>query len=263
MSRPRVLISALAVFVVWTSATWWLEGRIHTFLRPEAAFDRALYALVANLLAGVAASLWVLQRWRDAEGLDAAGSGFGPVWRMAVAVVVGGATGLAFYVLQGAPYRHPVVVLNAFAQVFVVSAAEVLVCWSLVARAVEDALGCSGLAKISAAFVASVMFGLYHYAHSPPFNTVGMVLLLSAVGLGTSLFFFVTQDVAGTIVFHNFLALLGVVQALDQAGVLVTFERPQPALLGMAAVTAAGVGAGYGLLRPHAELVRRRGREKS
>jgi hypothetical protein len=252
MNRPRVLISALAVFVAWTAVTWWLEGRIHTFLRPEAAFDRALYAVVANLLLGVGASLWVLQRWRDAEGLGAAASGFGSVGRMGVALVVGGVLGGALYMLQGAPSRHPVVVLNAFAQVLVVSAAEVLVCWSLVARAVEAALGGRGWAKIGTACIASLLFGLYHYAHSPPFNTVGMVLLLSAVGLGTSLFFFVTRDVAGTIVFHNFLALFGVVRALDQAGVLVTFERLQPpALLGMAAVTVAGLGAGYGLLRPH------------
>jgi hypothetical protein len=47
------------------------------------------------------------------------------------------------------------------------------------------------------------------------------------------------------------------VRALDQAGVLVSFERPQFALLGMAAATAAGLGAGYGLLRPHAGLARR------
>lgn len=35
---------------------------------------------------------------------------------------------------------------------------------------------------IVAAIVASVLFGVYHFAHSPPFNTVDLVVLLTAIG---------------------------------------------------------------------------------
>ena len=48
-------LAPLGLYAAWAAATWVLEGRIRTLLRPEAAFDRALYALVANLLIGTLA----------------------------------------------------------------------------------------------------------------------------------------------------------------------------------------------------------------
>ncbi len=74
------------------------------------------------------------------------------------------------------------------------------------------------VAKIAAGICVSMVFGLYHFAHSPPFNTIGMVALLALIGLGTSLFFFVSRDVYATIVFHNFLGAFGVILALKTAG---------------------------------------------
>ncbi|HVL57905.1 MAG TPA: hypothetical protein VM491_15530 [Burkholderiaceae bacterium] len=76
---------------------------------------------------------------------------------------------------------NPVVIINAFSQVFVVSAAEVVVCWAVVGVATEASLSSRSrtFALVGAAIVASVLFGLYHYAHSAPFNTFPMVALLS------------------------------------------------------------------------------------
>jgi hypothetical protein len=68
-------------------------------------------------------------------------------------------------------------------------------------------------------------------------------------GLVTSAFFFVSRDIAGTIVFHNFLGTFGVVQALSAANALSTLERLQPALILTAAVTAGFVAAGYIVMR--------------
>jgi hypothetical protein len=84
-----------------------------------------------------------------------------------------------------------------------------------------------------------VFFGAYHFAHSPPFNTVPMVLFLSAVGLVTSAFFFVSRDVYGTIAFHNFLGILGVIRALEASGNLSVFESPILPLWIMAVVAVA------------------------
>jgi len=53
------------------------------------------------------------------------------------------------------------------------------------------------LAVIAAAIAASVAFGLYHFAHSPPFDTWRMVGLLTVVGFATGAFFFVSRDVRG------------------------------------------------------------------
>ena len=92
---------------------------------------------------------------------------------------------------------------------------------------------------ILAAVIASVFFGVYHFAHSPPFNTIPLVVILSAVGLVTSVFFFVSRDVYGTIAFHNFSGILGVIRALDTSGTLSVFERPIIPLLVMAVVAIA------------------------
>jgi hypothetical protein len=62
---------------------------------------------------------------------------------------------------------------------------------------------------------AALVFGVYHFAHSPPFNTPTMVLFLSGVGVATGIFFFIGDDVYSTIVLHNAFAIRGVIQALD------------------------------------------------
>lgn len=248
--RYAPLATALALFFVWSAATWLLEGRIETLLRPHAASERVVYALVANVLIGVGASLLLLRLWLR-RGADMTYAGFGSVRRAAISVVLGLALGFGLYLLQGAPTLRPVVLGNAYAQVLVVSAAEVLVCWAVLGWAAQLALRPLGraLALCGAAAVASVLFGLYHVAHSPPFNTPEMVGLLSVVGLVTSLFYFSSRDVAGTVVFHNFLGTFGVLRALEQKGELTAFQIWQPALLGMAFLSALALLAGYVLAR--------------
>jgi hypothetical protein len=233
--------AALSLFVIWTAATWFFEGRIETLLRPEAAVDRILYAIIANLLVGIAGAVYVI-RWLHRSGsLALANAGFGLPFRPLIGIVAGALLGFALYAAQGASSLDPIVMLNMFAQVLVVSIAEVLVCWSAVGSAIEASLLDRGrlLASATAAIAASVLFGLYHFAHSPPFNSVGMVLLLSMVGLMTSLFFFISRDVYGTIVFHNFSAMYGVAQALKGAGKLDTMGTPHGSLLATAAIAIA------------------------
>lgn len=145
------------------------------------------------------------------------------------------ALGVSFLWLRGMPSIDLTVVVNAFSQVLVVSVAEIVVCWCLVATAVKHSLLHRGpaFATILAALVASALFGLYHFAHSPPFNTWPMVAVLFTVGLATSAFFFVSRDAAGTLVFHNVLATFGVLRALADASALESFQTLQPALLAM------------------------------
>ncbi len=243
-TRTLPVRHALLFFIAWTAATWFFEGRISTLLRPDAVIDRIVYALVVNLLFGVAGALWLLRRYRDHSN---GAIGFPAATRTAISVAAGLVLGFGSYVAQGAPSLDPIVVTNAFAQVFVVSAAEVMVCWALVGTGVLQAARARGpkRAVVVAALAASVLFGLYHYAHSAPFNTLPMVLLLTVVGLVTSVFFFISRDVAGTIVFHNFLGTFGVVQALTRADALAPLERLQPPLLATAALTAAVLAGGY------------------
>ena len=114
---------------------------------------------------------------------------------------------------SGAPSHDPIVILNAYAQVLVVSMAEVMVCWAVVAGAVPGSLeNRAWVAVLSAAVIASVLFGVYHFAHSAPFNAPGIVAFLSIIGLVTSAVFFLTGDLYATIAFHNALGTLGIVR---------------------------------------------------
>jgi len=139
------------------------------------------------------------------------------------------------------------VLANAFAQVLVVSVAEVMVCWAVVGSAVEATLRARGWRRLrgtlGAAAAASVLFGVYHYAHSPPFDSHAMVALLMAVGLVTSLFFFVSRDVYGTIAFHIWLGIFGVAQALRASGTLDALSAPSMPLLAMGGLGVAVLAA--------------------
>ena len=248
-----LLASAAGLYLLWAGATWFFEGRVLTLLRPEATTERIVYAFVVNLLIGIGGAILLVRRWRM-RGADGTCCGFGPWPRSGLAVAAGLVLGFGFYVMQGAPSLDAIVLVNAFAQVLVVSAAEVLVCWSVVGWAAWLAARRLGNlpALIVAAVVSSVLFGVYHFAHSPPFNSFAMVAFLSVVGLATSLFYFVSRDALGTIVFHNFLGTYGVVEALAKADALSTLQALQPPLLFTAAVTAVGVAAGYFAMRPAA-----------
>ena len=59
-----------------------------------------------------------------------------------------------------------------------------------------------------------------------------MVALLTGVGFVTSAYFFLSRDIYATIVFHNFLGVFGVVQALAASGRLETLNSLQPTLIG-------------------------------
>lgn len=146
------------------------------------------------------------------------------------------------------------ILANASAQVLVVSIAEVVVCWALFGAVLRNALGpgvvFAGIAVVSAALV----FGVYHFAHSPP-----MVVLLSGVGLATGIFFFRGGDLYSTIVRHNACAVRGAVQAPGESGNLDRYASPQLPLLATAiaaivVLIIADVLLIRPLVRPHGDV---------
>jgi hypothetical protein len=237
------LTLALGLYLWWVLVTYLLEGRIHTFQRPEAMGARLIYALVTNIVIGIGGSALVIRFLSRAGAISTQHAGFRGLGHAAIAVVVGVVLGFAFYALQGAPSWNPIVLLNAYAQVLVTSIAEILVCWAVIGSVSQALLQDRGrwVSLILAAIIASVLFGIYHFAHSPPFNTIPLVVILSVIGLVTSVFFFVSRDVYGTIAFHNFSGILGVIRALDTSGNLDSFERPVIPLLVMAVVAIAAL----------------------
>jgi hypothetical protein len=125
------------------------------------------------------------------------------------------------------------VIFNAFFQVLSVSIAEIMICWAILGSSIESSLKTLGkFPSITVAILSSaILFGFYHYAHSPPFNTIQVVLFLSFIGLFTGLFFFISRNVYATVVFHNFFGIKGVIQALYKADKLSSYEEINAAVL--------------------------------
>jgi membrane protease YdiL (CAAX protease family) len=146
-----------------------------------------------------------------------------------LAVTVGFVAGLILYIVQNPPTLNPIIIANAYAQVLVVTIAEIIVCWVIMGGITENLIkGRLGeiFSIIIAILVSSVLFGIYHFAHSPPFNTVNMVILLTFIGVITGIFYFIVRDIYGTIVFHNFLGIFGVISALKTTGNLTAYTTP-------------------------------------
>lgn len=98
-----------------------------------------------------------------------------------------------------------------------VSIAEVIVCWVIVGASVE-ALTYNRLGKktslILGLLISTVVFGLYHFAHSAPFNQPQVVFFLVLPGILTGIVYFLGRNLFATIVFHNFQALFGVLASV-------------------------------------------------
>lgn len=208
--------NALAVYLLWVAATWLLEGLPRTLLRPEATGLRLAYASIANFGIGLLLSFWLIRRHLRAGWGTPGDYGLSPPRRW-TGLAAGALIGYGLFHLGHPQPVAPIVLLNAFAQVWVVTAAEIVVCWALVGGTLRLSLkGRNAIFASGAA--ASVLFGLYHFAHSPPFNEVRMVAFLGAIGLATSAFWLVSRDLLGTAVFHNFLGVTGVLGALEAQG---------------------------------------------
>jgi hypothetical protein len=257
MTKTFAVGWATVVFGVWMLATYLLEGRIRTLLRPDATATRFAYTMIANVLIGtVAAALVIRVLMGGATVADPGTYGIAGPRRTLLMIILGVVLAGASLVAQRLPSWHPMVLANAFAQVLVVSIAEVLVCWAVLGGTVHNVLGPGILSATLAILVAALAFGLYHFAHSPPFNAARMVLALSGVGVATGLVFFIGGDLYGTIIFHNALALRGVTEALGKAGRLEFYRRPQPALIATAiAATVVLATADLVLIRPLAGAV--------
>jgi hypothetical protein len=239
--HPRYVGASFGLWAVWTAATFLLEGYPRTLLRPDAVGLRIAYALIANILIGVVGAAVVLRHILRGSGVNAQRPGFQSRGRTMSSIVLGTGLGLVLFLIQQPASTDPIVIGNAFAQVWVVSMAEVLVCWVVVGNAIalagvtRDRVTSTGVALV----VAAAAFGVYHIGHSPPFNTLQMIAFLSIVGLATGAYYFIVGEIYGTIVFHNFLALKGVTAALADQGRLDQYAAIQPALVVTAAVATA------------------------
>ncbi|WAC04307.1 MAG: CPBP family intramembrane metalloprotease [Methanoregula sp.] len=240
LDRPQgILCLAFVTYFLWVTVTFLLEGRILTLLRPEAAIDRIVYTIIANIMIGSVLALLIVRHGITTEIISLNSGGFQPLRRTLVAVVIGLILGVLVLLLQHPASLDPVVFLNIYAQVFTVTVAEIAVCWIVVGSIIEGVLSQKGkgIAVMSGILLSSILFGIYHFAHSPPFNQPAMIGFLTIIGLVTGLVYFIGRDVYATIVFHNFFGCIGVMQSLSASGLLTAYSRPLVPVIGMAVLS--------------------------
>ncbi|HET7283067.1 MAG TPA: CPBP family glutamic-type intramembrane protease [Nitrososphaeraceae archaeon] len=217
ITKIKFIAVAIGIYLVWIFATYLLEGRINLLQKPN-PLGRLIYAVIANMIIGTVIAIWllrpsILQRFVTIQQLGFQSS----LKRVIIAVVIAGLLGFALFVIQKPASLNAIVILNVFSQTLPGSIAEVVICWAVVGTAFESLTrrrNNNNKSKITpiimGAAVAIVLFGLYHFAHSPPFNQPNMVLFIMYPGVLTSIVYFVGRDIYAAIVFHNFQALFGV-----------------------------------------------------
>jgi hypothetical protein len=195
--------------------TYLLEGRINLLQEPTVA-GRYTYVLIANVLIGTFGAVWLLRSFVSSKLVTLAQLGFRSIPRIIGTGLIALALGFGLLLLDPPPSLTPLIVLNGFAQTLPVSIAEIIVCWLMIGVIAEQFSRPAGkwLALAAGIIAADVFFSLYHAGHSAPFNQVGMMLTLLIPGFLTALFFFISRELYATIIFHNFLATIGVLRSL-------------------------------------------------
>jgi hypothetical protein len=151
--------------------------------------------------------------------------------------------------------RQPWVVINGYAQVLTVTVAEIAVCWWALGESLRAWDPSSKYVALGLTVaLGAAAFGLYHFAHSPPFDTWPVVGGLTLMGLVSGAFYVAFRDIYGTVVFHNFAGTLGVTNALESSGRLGESEQP------MIPVLVTGAAAVVVLILLDVYVVRRRRR---
>ena len=219
----QAIILALGVYLLWTAATYLLEGRISLVHNPTPT-GRVIYVLTANVVIGIGLAVWALRMFVVSNIAGIKQLGFRSWQRTIIAILLAFVVGGGLFLLQGPPSFNPLVLFNGLAQVLPVSIAEVVVCWAVIGIAFEAWGRSKGkvVGVIVGIVAANFLFGFYHYAHSAPFNQTWMVFFLMIPGLITSLVYFLGRDIYAAIIFHNFLGMMGVMQNVD----LERFSQP-------------------------------------
>ena len=95
----KILLLPIAVYLIWTAATFLFEGRIHQMLRYD-PFERALYILIANIFAGIILASWAIKAYMSSASEDRADLGFRSRGHTLLAVSVTLILGLVLFLIQ-------------------------------------------------------------------------------------------------------------------------------------------------------------------
>jgi hypothetical protein len=240
---PLKLMSiALSIYIIWVAATYLLEGRIHLFQKVD-PIGRMTFVVVANIAIGTVLSAIAIRYLLKAQLVKPEQLGLSKSRLRTAAVMASAAAGgLALFLLQNPRTLEPTVVFNVFMQALPVSIAEVMVCWALIGSSFESIAKNNNKGKIISVIVgaiaASVLFGVYHYAHSPPFNQTSIVLFLMLPSIATAVTYFSGRDIYAAVIVQNFMGIFGVLAELPN---LEVFRQPMVPIYALSAVSVAAL----------------------
>lgn len=239
--NPLKLIAiALSIYIIWVAATYLLEGRIHLFQKVD-PIGRMTYVVIANIAIGTVLSAIAIRYLLKAQLVKPEQLGLNKSRIRTAAVIASAAAGgLALFMLQNPRTLEPIVVFNVFMQALPVSIAEVMVCWALIGSSFESIAKNNNKRKIMSVIVgaiaASVLFGVYHYAHSPPFNQTSIVVFLMLPSIATAVTYFLGRDIYAAVIVQNFMGIFGVIANLPA---LEPFRQPMVPIYVLSAVSVA------------------------
>jgi hypothetical protein len=239
--NPLKLIAiALSIYIIWVAATYLLEGRIHLFQKVD-PIGRMTYVVIANIAIGTVLSAIAMRYLLKAQLVKPEQLGLNKSRIRTAAVIASAAAGgLALFMLQNPRTLEPIVVFNVFMQALPVSIAEVMVCWALIGSSFESIAKNNNKRKIISVIVgaiaASVLFGVYHYAHSPPFNQTSIVLFLMLPSIATAVTYFLGRDIYAAVIVQNFMGIFGVIANLPA---LEPFRQPMVLIYVLSTVSVA------------------------
>ncbi len=227
----------LSIYLVWFALTYLLEGWTHTFLQPEAVVEHEIYRVthfvVANVIVGTILTVLAMRFLAASHFITFTQAGFRSFSNTLTSIIMGAVMGFIIYALGlfglKPPSLDPVVMLNAYAQMLGGAIAATLVCWALAGTIFVSMTKQNGnvVSAIVGILMSSILFGIYHLALAPPNNTFEAVIFTTVlVGVATSLFFFISHDIYGTIVFSNFQWMFGVLHGQASSGNLGTYGQP-------------------------------------
>jgi hypothetical protein len=239
----KLIAIALSIYIIWVAATYILEGRIHLFQKVD-PIGRITYVVIANIAIGTVLSTIAIRYLVKAQLVKPEQLGLNKSRLKTAAIIASAAAGgLVLFMLQNPRTTEPIVVFNAFMQVLPVSIAEVMVCWALIGSSLESLAknnnkGRIVLSVIVGAVAASVLFGVYHYAHSPPFNQTSVVLFLMFPSIATAVTFFLGRDIYAAVIVQNFMGIVGVLAGLPN---LEVYRQPMVPIYALSAVSVAAL----------------------
>jgi len=238
----KLIAIALSIYIIWVVATYLLEGRILLFQKVD-SIGRMTYVVIANIAIGTVLSAIAIRYLLKAQLVKPEQLGLNKSQLRTAAVIASAAAGgLALFMLQSPRTLEPIVVFNVFMQALPVSIAEVMVCWALIGSSFESLAAKNNKGRIISVLVgavaASVLFGVYHYAHSPPFNQTSIVLFLMLPSIATAVTYFLGRNIYAAVIVQNFMGIFGVIANLPA---LEQFRQPMVPIYALSAVSVAAL----------------------